>query len=105
MPAPIWIEKLKQRWNVDSVWQVIVILIVFACTGYTIVFIGKPILNYFYEGESVPVWAKIVYYILIFPVYNLVLLFYGFVFGQFKFFWAHEKKLLNRFSSKRDNPS
>jgi len=100
MPAPLWIEKLRQRWKVDSIWQVIAILIVFACTGYTIVFISKPILNYLYDGQPVPVWAKLIYYILIFPIYNLVLLGYGFLFGQFDFFWKYEKKFLNRFTRK-----
>jgi hypothetical protein len=103
MQRPAWIEKLRQRWKVESVWQVMLILMVFACTGYTIVFISKPVLNYLYDGEPVPVWAKVIYYILIFPIYNLVLLFYGFIFGQFKFFWAFEKRFLKRFSRRESD--
>jgi hypothetical protein len=41
-------------------------------------------------------WASITYFILILPVYNVFLLFYGFVFGQFKFFWEFEKKFFKR---------
>lgn len=100
MPAPLWIIKLQQRWKVKSIWQVMLILIVFACTGYTVVRVSKPILNYVFVGQPVPVWGKVIYYILILPVYNVILLFYGLIFGQIKFFWAYEKKLLSRFSRK-----
>ena len=94
-----WIQKLKSRWNVGSVSQVIVILVVFACTGFTVLFLKRPLFNYMFNGE-VPAWASVIYYILILPVYNIILLFYGFVFGQFRFFWNFEKRMLSRMSGK-----
>ena len=101
MPTPPWIEKLKNRWHVKSGFQVIIILIVFACTGFTVMFIKPPITRLlFHEGH--PVWFSILYWILILPIYNLFLLFYGFVFGQFKFFWEFEKRFFGRiFGRKR----
>jgi hypothetical protein len=33
---------------------------------------------------------------LIFPIYQLTLPIAGFIFGQFKFFWEFEKKILKR---------
>jgi len=33
---------------------------------------------------------------LIFPIYQVLLVFVGFVFGEFKFFWEFEKKMLYR---------
>ena len=41
-----WIEKLQARWNVKNAWQVILILVVFACTGFTLVgtLVGGPAL-------------------------------------------------------------
>ncbi|MEK6783037.1 MAG: DUF6787 family protein [Bacteroidota bacterium] len=92
-------QKLQVRWKVNSSFQVIIILLVFACTGYTVVFMSKPILNYLYNGQTVPLLAKIVYYILILPFYNIFLLGYGFVFGQFHFFWNFEKRFFNRIIS------
>lgn len=91
-----WIDKLQGRWKVKNAFQVIMILIVFALTGFTVVFLKKPLMNYFFEGQERPLWASILYYLLILPVYNLFLLFYGFVLGQFSFFWAFEKRFLNR---------
>ena len=97
-----WIEKLKSRWNLKSTTQVIVVLIVFACTGTTVLIIKRPLFAYWFpEGEK-PLWASITYFILILPVYNVFLLFYGFVFGQFKFFWEFEKRFFKRiFSNSR----
>jgi hypothetical protein len=95
-----WLEKLQERWKVGSVLQVVIILIVFTCTGFTILFLKRPLFAYLFDGEAVPVWASVLYYILILPVYNLFLLFYGFVFGQFQFFWNFEKRFFSRLTRK-----
>lgn len=95
-----WIDKLQQRWQAKSVWQVIAILLVFALTGTTVVVVMKPLLRFFF-GNEIPAWARIVYYILILPIYNLILLFYGFLFGQFRFFLAFEKKFFSRIFSRK----
>ena len=100
MAAPVWIEKLKTRWNVHSAWQVILILIVFACTGFTVMFIKPVIMDLlFADGKST--LFSILYWILILPVYNLFLLMYGFIFGQFKFFWEFEKRFFGRLFGKK----
>jgi hypothetical protein len=36
---------------------------------------------------------------LILPVYNVFLLLYGSLFGQFRFFWEFEKRFFNRIVS------
>ena len=76
--------------------QVVVILLVFTCTGFTVMGIAKPVLRWIFAPDGVPWWAKIIYYVAILPVYNLFLLAFGFVFGQFKFFYEFEKRLLSR---------
>lgn len=73
-----WIEKLKNRWNLKNTWQVIIILIVFACTGTTVLLIKRPLFNYWFPDGEKPLWADIIYYIMILPVYNILLLAYGF---------------------------
>ncbi|MGA0828911.1 MAG: DUF6787 family protein, partial [Flavobacteriaceae bacterium] len=37
---------------------------------------------------------------LIFPLYQLLLVFFGALFGQFRFFWNFEKKMLRRLGVK-----
>lgn len=95
-----WLQKLQDRWKVQSLWHVVLILLVFACTGTTVVYIAKPILKSIFGAGEIPVWAKIIYYIVILPVYNIFLLAYGFLFGQFKFFYEFEKRLFDRLKSK-----
>lgn len=94
-----WIDSLQKRWKAKNVWQVFAILIVFALTGSTVVFIMKPLLRFFF-GEEIPMWARILYYILILPIYNLILLFYGFLLGQYRFFIEFEKRFFGRIFSR-----
>ena len=94
-----WIEKLKSRWKLKSAGQVVVVLLVFACTGFTILFIKKPLLNWLAGEQGNSTLATVLYYVFILPLYNVVLLGYGFVFGQFRFFWDFEKRFMERFFS------
>lgn len=84
------------RWKLESAFQVIVVLVVFACTGFTVLFIKKPILHFLAGEQGDTVTASVVYYLLILPLYNVILLAYGFLFGQFNFFWEFEKRFFNR---------
>ncbi len=101
MSVPSWIGKLQVRWGAKSALQVVIIHIVFACTGFTVMFI-KPVITdwLFQNGESA--LFSVLYWVMILPVYNIFLLVYGFIFGQFRFFWAFEKRLFSRLLGKRE---
>ena len=90
-----WVGKLQNRWGVSAT-QVFIILIVFACTGFTVMFLKKPIVAFFVGDGEKSIIFSIIYYILILPVYNIILLIYGFIFGQFEFFWNFEKRMFRR---------
>lgn len=90
-------EKLKNRWNLKSGWQVFLVLLVFACTGFTVMFLKEPILSLFAAKEERNWVFTTVYYILILPVYFIILLCYGFIFGQGQFFLQFVKKTFSRF--------
>ena len=98
-----WIRKLKNRWGLKSAYQVIMVLVVFALTGTTVLLIKKPILSLFLSDGVQSWWHWVIYLILILPVYNLLLLMYGFLLGQFSFFWRYEKKVINRLVRKKPN--
>lgn len=91
-------NKLKERWGIESNWQIAVIFLVFAVTGSTASMIGKPILNFLNitpEGfGSFVYWTLRI--LLLFIVYQFLLVFFGWLFGQHKFFWNFEKKMLRR---------
>ncbi len=94
-----WMQKLQARWKVNSAFQVIIILVVFACTGFTVLFLKKPLFRYLFDGGEVSTTASVIYYILILPIYNIFLLFYGAIFGQFRFFLDFEKRFFTRIIS------
>jgi hypothetical protein len=100
-----WLNSLKERWKLGSLFQVVIVLIVFACTGFTVLFLKRPLFDYLFEGGDRPLWASVVYYLLILPIYNVFLLFYGFVFGQFQFFWNFERRFFARFKRNSNNNS
>jgi len=102
MANPGWIERLRQRWKLDSMWQVIIVLIVFACTGFSVYFLKRPLLNFLAGERGNTLLASVLYYILILPIYNVLLLMWGFVFGQFAFFWAFEKRFFDRIFRRKE---
>ena len=96
-------EKLKERWGIKSNLQLLVIFIVFAITGSASVYVAKPFLAWIgMSKENFPDawWSAWVYWflrlLLIFPFYQVLLVFFGWLFGQFRFFWNFEKKMLSR---------
>lgn len=91
-------KKLKERWNVTSNWQLTKIFIVFAITGYSSLLLAIPFLKLIGIPETFqPHWLyRVLRILLIFPIYQVLLVFIGFVFGEFDFFWQFEKKMLDR---------
>jgi hypothetical protein len=91
-------RKLKERWNVTSNWQLTIIFIVFAITGFSSLQLAKPFLSIIGIPETFqPHWLyRILRLVLIFPIYQVLLVLFGFIFGQFTFFWEFEKKMLDR---------
>ena len=91
-------QKLKERWGVTSNFQIVIIFVVFAITGSSAVKLAEPFTAFLgITSETTPWWvywpARI---ILVFPLYQVLLVFFGFIFGQFEFFWKFEKKMLTR---------
>jgi hypothetical protein len=90
-------EKLKKRWGVTSNYQLIIIFIVFAITGSTSAWISKPLCTWLgITEEDFGLWFTPLRLLLIFPIYQVLLVVIGFIFGQFNFFWAFEKKMLRK---------
>ncbi|MCG8477158.1 MAG: hypothetical protein MI784_16955 [Cytophagales bacterium] len=89
-----FIERMKTKWGVESAWQVIAILTVFTLTGLTVVQMRKFLFALLGYTEDTALWLKTVTYLLcVFPSYQALILVYGTLLGQFRFFWEKEKKL------------
>ena len=89
---------LKQKWGITSNFQFIVILVVFAITGSTSAYITRPVLEVI--GMTKESMHPLIYWplslILILPVYKVLLIIIGTLFGQHTFFWNFVKKMLIR---------
>ena len=86
--------RMREKWGLTSNLQVVLILIVFALAGSSIMFIRPLIFGVLglQDLEGPLYW--LLYLIFIFPVYQINLLIFGFLFGQFAFFLDKEKKML-----------
>ena len=88
-------KKLKLRWGIETNWRLTIILLVFAITGSTAAKLAAPLTD-FIGIEREMGW--LVYWpiriLIIFPIYQVLLVFFGWLFGEFQFFWNFEKKML-----------
>jgi hypothetical protein len=91
------IEKLKERWNVRNGWDVLIILVVFACTGFSILYVKRWLFELIGLTDQSPSWLRwTVNILIILPLYQVILLVWGWVWGKFTFFWEFEKRMFSR---------
>ncbi|MEH6536031.1 MAG: DUF6787 family protein [Psychroserpens sp.] len=92
-------KKLEKKWVVEHKWEMIRIFIVFATTGSSSMYIGRPIMKYIgITKENLnPMLFWVLFIIIGLIFYQILLVTFGWLFGQHKFFWEFEKKMLKRF--------
>lgn len=89
---------MKKFLKVNSNFQLLIILIVFAITGSLSLYLSEFILNFLNVNQ---LNMNILFYwflriLILFPVYQLLLILIGTLFGQFSYFWKFEKKFLKK---------
>ena len=98
-----FINKLERKWVVNQRWELIRIFLIFALTGSSSVFVGRPFIKLL--GVSKDNLHVSVYYALFIVIslvfYQILLLLWGWILGQFDFFWRFEKKMLKRLGLKK----
>jgi hypothetical protein len=96
-------KKLEKKWIVNYKWEMIRIFIVFAITGSSSLFIGRPIIKALgITKENLnPMLYWVLFIIIGIIFYQILLVCIGWLFGQFQFFWNFEKKMLRRFGLSR----
>jgi hypothetical protein len=89
-------EKIKKRWKVSG-WQFFLIICVFAITGTLTAYISRYITGWLGFTAESALWKRALLRgsILLFG-YQVIILLVSIPFGQFKFFWNYEKKILRR---------
>ena len=93
------IDKLKKFFKATSNWHLFIIFLVFGISGSLSVIVSKPIIELFKINELIDnyILYLTIRILIIFPVYQIVLLFVGTLFGQYRYFLEFEKKMLGRF--------
>ena len=88
-------KKLKQRWNIQSNSQLFIIFLVFAITGSTAAKLAAPVTDLFGIEKEMGWYIYWPFRILIIlPIYKVLLVLFGWIFGEFAFFWNFVKKML-----------
>jgi hypothetical protein len=87
-------ENLKKKWKVDN-RQLILILCTFAVTGTLTAYISRGITSWVgFTDETFWGWKFILRLSILLFGYQVIILIVSFFFGQFRFFWNYEKKIL-----------
>ena len=93
---------LIKFFKVSSIIQLTIIFLVFAITCSLSLYLSDFILvlvNVSQENyDSFIYWTTRIF--LLFPLYQILLLIVGTLFGEFTYFWNFEKKMLRRFGIK-----
>ena len=89
-------KKLKERWGITSNFQIVIIFIVFGITGSVSAYISGPLTNIII-GESELHWLikLLIRIIVLTPIYQVLLLFFGYIFFQYRFFYNFVKKFMS----------
>ena len=95
------LEKLRLKWKVSH-RQLMLILCVFAITGTTTAYISRSITSWLnIDGGFAYYFTKLM--VLVFG-YQIIILIVSVFFGQFRFFWNYEKKILTRMRLLKAHP-
>tara|TARA_Y100000588_G_scaffold38383_1_gene36786 strand:- start:502 stop:810 length:309 start_codon:yes stop_codon:yes gene_type:complete len=98
-------KKFKEKWGITSNLQLVIIFFVFSITGSLSLYVAKPLLGLLgVEKELLSPWLFWpIRILIIFPIYQVLIVIIGALFGQFKFFWSFEKKMLSRLGFRKYN--
>ena len=91
-------NKLKERWGIATVYQFILIIVVFAINGSVSARISSFLMKLIGINEDNTHWF--IYYlillVLVLPIYPFLLMGFGYLFGQSKFFFPFGKRMLSK---------
>lgn len=90
---------LKKIFKTDSTYQLFIVFLVFGISGSLSVYVSKPLLellNYeeFISNNVIQIILRI---LIIFPIYQIILLAVASIFGEFNYFWKFGKKFWKKF--------
>jgi len=99
-----FLKKLQTHFNARSINHLIIIFIVFSISGSVTVYLSFPIIDFLQLKNFVdmPFLEFLLRLLIIFPLYQIILIFIGALFGEFIFFFNFEKKFLRKLFLKKN---
>ena len=96
------VNAMMKRLNIISFWQFTLIMVVFAITGSLSLYLTVEFFEIIglKEENFNPIIFWPIRIILLFFIYQILLLLVALPFGQLQYFWKFEKKILNRIGLK-----
>ena len=90
------LKKLKERWGITSNFQIVIIFIVFGITGTVSAYISGPLTDFIIGENDINWLIKLLIRILVLtPIYQVLLLLFGYIFFQYRFFYNFVKKFMS----------
>lgn len=91
-------DKLIIIFKARSFFHLVIIFVVFGISGSLSVVVSGPVLEYIRIEQFISYYPfyLIIRFILIFPIYQFVLIIVAIFFGEFKYFLDFEKKMIRR---------
>ena len=96
------LEKLKKIFKVDNFLQLFMVFLVFGITGSLALVLSDIILFFFniIKEEMNFLFYFLMRVLVMFIVYQVLLILVATILGEFKYFWEFEKKFLKRIGLK-----
>ncbi|MEM7040988.1 MAG: DUF6787 family protein [Bacteroidota bacterium] len=93
------------NWRENKTLHVVLVLVVFSCTGLTVARLGAVIAEAVGLERFSFLWWMM-WIVALLPIYNVFLLIYAWIFGKYTFFRAKQKKMISRmmFWKKKQKP-
>ncbi|MAJ14164.1 MAG: hypothetical protein CMN44_04210 [SAR116 cluster bacterium] len=96
------IEPLIKRFNAKSLKHLVIIFVIFGISGTCTLIITEPIINLLkmneiFQNSLILIFLRV---IIIIPLYQIILLSIGYIFGEFNYFYNFEKKIYKKFLKK-----
>ncbi len=97
-------NRLKDKWKVNTT-QLFLILCTFAVTGTLTAYISRSITSWVgFTEQTYWLWKFLLRMSILIFGYQFIILIVAFLFGQFRFFWNYEKKILRYFGIGKKSP-
>ena len=93
-------KKLRDFFKVDSNIRLLKVFTVFSVAGSLSLVVADNIFSHLLEFEDHDSLYWFCRIIILFPIYQVLLIVTGTIFGEFRYFWEIEKRILKRLGFK-----